>query len=243
MNWKNRAENDQNVSLRELECFDVCVVACCSTINLRWLNSKILPLLEEEMNCPRDFTRQLTICLSDCIMAEFSQMLVDGREIGEDSLLKQFATKLFECFPWTLLVFKLDGQCDCKKDLHRLRSLILKDQLLKLYPAVFFSFFSSLPSEALRKMVTISGFLETTLCMYNSFVYLRKQCLDGVANKTAVCSPLHLDFCRQVSVFVRDCVLSSPVENLRNLPKDVIMSCTSELRQFLQSRLSKFQER
>ena len=34
----------------------------------------------------------------------------------------------------------------------------------------------------------MSGFLEVTLCMYNSFVYLRKECLDGVANKTAVCS-------------------------------------------------------
>ena len=37
-------------------------------------------------------------------------------------------------------------------------------------------------------MTRMSGFLEVTLCMYNSFVYLRKECLDGVVNKSAVCS-------------------------------------------------------
>ena len=34
----------------------------------------------------------------------------------------------------------------------------------------------------------IDGFLELTLRMYSSFVYLRKECLEGVVNKTAVCS-------------------------------------------------------
>lgn len=34
-----------------------------------------------------------------------------------------------------------------------------------------------------------------------------------------ISQPLHLDFCRQVSVFVRDCVLSSSGEQLRSLTK------------------------
>ena len=115
------------------------------------------------------------------------------------------------------------------------------------------------------QVVRISGFLQVMLCMYNSFVSLRKECLNGVVNMAAVCSvsknthavgklllneklllngfgiqqlisrdtvptvintlylflfqPLHLDFCHQVTKFVRDCVLSSPVESLRSLSK------------------------
>lgn len=36
--------------------------------------------------------------------------------------------------------------------------------------------------------------------------------------------PLHLDFCHQVTKFVRDCVLSSPVESLRSLSKVLFCS-------------------
>ena len=36
--------------------------------------------------------------------------------------------------------------------------------------------------------VRISGFLQVMLCMYNSFVSLRKECLSGVVNMAAVCS-------------------------------------------------------
>ena len=31
----------------------------------------------------------------------------------------------------------------------------------------------------------ISGFLTVSLCMYNSFVFLRKDCLNGVVNMAA----------------------------------------------------------
>lgn len=34
----------------------------------------------------------------------------------------------------------------------------------------------------------ISGFVQVMLCMYNSFVSLRKECLNGVVNMAAVCS-------------------------------------------------------
>jgi len=243
LSWKNRFETTQNVSLRELEDLDVCVVASCIAPSLRVLNSHLLALFTEESKSPTGFITKLAACLFDCIMAEFSQMILHGREIGENAVLRNFALKLLKCFPRTLLIFKVGENCEFKDALDRLRSLILKDQVLKLYPAVFFSFFSNLPKEALREVTSFSGFLEVTLCMYNSFVYLRKECLDGVVNKTAVCSPLHLDFCRQVSVFVRDTVSSSSAENLRSLSKDCISSCTSELRQLLQSRMSKFQER
>ena len=36
--------------------------------------------------------------------------------------------------------------------------------------------------------VRISGFLQVRLCMYNSFVSLRKECLSGLVNMAAVCS-------------------------------------------------------
>lgn len=36
--------------------------------------------------------------------------------------------------------------------------------------------------------VRISGFLQVMLCMYNSFVSLRKECLSGVVNMAALCS-------------------------------------------------------
>lgn len=242
-NWKNRIESAQNVSLRELESLDVYVVASCMTVYLRDVNSKVMALFVEESKSSIEFTRKLAVCFFDCIMADFSRMVLHGHEIEENAVLRDFAWRLLRCFPKTLLVFKMDENCEFKEDLIRLRSLILKEQLITLYPAVFFSFFRNFAGESLREVTRMSGFLEVTLCMYNSFVYLRKECLDGVANKTAVCSPLHLDFCRQVSVFVRDCVLCSPEEQLRGLSKGVISSCTSELRQFLQSQLTRFQER
>ncbi|KAM7438304.1 hypothetical protein ABFA07_012225 [Porites harrisoni] len=243
LNWKNRVETAQNASLSELEGFDVYVLASAIAVYLRGANRVMMNLIVEEMKAPTEFTRKLAGCLFDCIVAEFSQMLLHGNEIEENAVLRDFAWQLLRCFPRTLLVFKIDENCEFKDDVMRLRSLILKEHLIKLYPAVFFSFFTNFSREALCEMTKMRGFLEVTLSMYNSFVFLRKECLEGVANKTAVCSPLHLDFCRQVSVFVRDCVLSSSGEQLRSLTKDVISSCTSELRQFLQSQLSKVQER
>lgn len=242
LNWKNRAENAETVSLKELESLDVCVVAASIALSLRKIKKTLMALFQEEMKFHRVFIQKLVVCLFDCLIAEFSQMLIRGQEIREDSVLQDVAWKLIRHFPCTLLVFKRDGMSEPEEEFQRMRSLLLKDQSLRLYPAVFFSLFSNMPRESLKEIFMMVGFLELTLSMYSSFVYLRKECLDGVVNKTAACSPLHLDFCRQVSVFVRDCVLSSPPETLGNLSQDVLMSCTSELRQFLQSRMSRFQE-
>lgn len=242
-NWKNRVEGAETVSLRELESSDVCVVAALIALSLRKIEKTILELFRKDIKLHKDFIQKLAACLFDCVVTEFSQMLIHGQEIREDSLLLDFAWKLIRYFPCTLLVFKQDGYFEQKECLQRLRSKLLKDQPLRLYSAVFFSLFSNMPKDSLKEIIVIDGFLELTLRMYSSFVYLRKECLEGVVNKTAVCRPLHLEFCRQVSVFVRDCVLTSPAEILGNLSQDVIMSCTSELRQFLQSRIPRFQKR
>ncbi|XP_074616558.1 Fanconi anemia group A protein-like isoform X3 [Acropora palmata] len=242
-NWKNRVEGSESVSLRELESSDVCVVAALIALSLRKTEKTILELFRKDIQVHKDFIEKLAVCLFDCVVAEFSQMLIHGQEMREDSLLLDFAWKLTRYFPCTLLVFKQDGCFEQKESLQRLRAKLLKDQPLRLYSAVFFSLFSNMPKDSLKETIVIDGFLELTLRMYSSFVYLRKECLEGVINKTAVCSPLHLEFCRQVSVFVRDCVLTSPAEILANLSQDVILSCTSELRQFLQSRIPRFQKR
>ncbi|KAL9974334.1 hypothetical protein ACROYT_G011357 [Oculina patagonica] len=196
-----------------------------------------------ESKSPTEFTRKLAVCLFDCLMAEFSQMCLHGREIEENAVLRDSAWKLLMCFPKSLSVFIIDERSEFKEVLLRLRSQILKEQLVTLYPAVFFSFFLNFPSQALQEAVKISGFLHVALRMYNSFVSLRKELLNGVVNMAAVCSPLRLDFCHQITKFVRDCVLSSPVEHIRSLSKDVVASCSSELRQFLQSHLAKRQQR
>jgi len=243
LNWKNRVENSQVVSLRELESMDASLVATFIAANLYSMSSKVMTIFIRESKTPTAFGRKLAVCLLDCIMAEFSQMILHGRGIGDNAVLRDTAWKLLRCFPKALSVFRIDESIEFKEALLGLRSQILKEQLTRLYPALFFSFFASFPSEVLQEAVRISGFLQVMLCMYNSFVSLRKECLSGVVNMAAVCSPLHLDFCHQVTKFVRDCVLSSPVESLRNLSKDVIASCSSELRQFLQSQLTKRQGR
>lgn len=243
LNWKNRVENSQVVSLRELENMDVSLVATFLAVNLHSMSSKLMAIFIRESGTPTEYGRKLAVCLSDCIMAEFAQMILHGREIRENAVLRDTAWKLLRCFPKALSVFRIDESSEFEEALLRLRSQILKEQLIRLYPAVFFSFFASFPSEVLKEAVRISGFLQVMLCMYNSFVSLRKECLSGVVNMAAVCSPLHLDFCHQVTKFVRDCVLSSPVESLRSLSKDVIASCSPELRQFLQSQLAKRQGR
>nr|XP_058972994.1 Fanconi anemia group A protein-like isoform X2 [Pocillopora verrucosa] len=243
LNWKNRVETSQPVSLEDLDHVDVNLVASFIAVNLYTLNSQVMKILLQESKRPTEFTRKVAVCLFDCIMTEFSRMILHGDEICENEALRDSAWKLFTSFPKTLFVFKIEESGEFREVLLSLRSLVLNEQLIRLYPAVFFSFFANFPNEALQEATKISGFLTVTLCMYNSFVFLRKECLNGVVNMAADFSPLHLDFCRQVTNFVRDCVLSSPVDQLRSLSKDVISSCTAELRQFLKSQLVKRQGR
>lgn len=243
LNWRNRVENSQPVSLGDLERVDVNLVVSFIAVNLHTLNSQVMKIILRESKRPTEFTQKVAVCLFDCIMADFSRIILHGDEICKNEALRDSAWKLFTFFPKTLLVFRIGESGEFREALLSLRSLVLNEQMIRLYPAVFFSFFASFPNEALQEATRISGFLTVALCMYNSFVSLRKECLNGVLNMAADFSPLHLDFCRRVTNFVRDCVLSSPVDHLRSLSKEVISSCTAELRQFLQSQLVKRQGR
>jgi len=114
--------------------------------------SKVVTMFIRESEIPTAFGRKLAVCLFDCIVAEFSQMILHGRQIEENAVLRDTAWKLLRCFPKTLSVFTIDESIQLKEALVRLRSQILKDRLTRLYPAVFFSFFTSFSSEVLQEV-------------------------------------------------------------------------------------------
>lgn len=57
--------------------------------------------------------------------------------------------------------------------------------------------------------VRISGFLQVMLCMYNSFVSLRKECLSGVVNMAAVCSVSKTHCYESYNSVIRDALINT----------------------------------
>jgi len=121
LNWKNRVENSQVDSLREIENMDVSLVATFIALNLHSMSSKVVTMFIRESEIPTAFGRKLAVCLFDCIVAEFSQMILHGRQIEENAVLRDTAWKLLRCFPKTLSVFTIDESIQLKEALVRLR--------------------------------------------------------------------------------------------------------------------------